>query len=105
MTASAASDNDGEVTARRRIVIGAAAAITAGLTLAAVLFGMRGVEAASWLAGVAGLVVAIAAFVLAPHPNPGGGESQVPGAGSVTVSGDLGGIASTGDGATNIQRQ
>lgn len=87
--------------------------VTAALAVAALLFGLRGVEAASWLAGVASLVVAIAAMLLAPPsvqpeepaaPAPRGSVTAS-GEGSVATGGDVSGIASTGDDTINIQRQ
>jgi hypothetical protein len=94
---------------RRWVVIGFGVVVAAGLAVAAVLFGLRGVEVASWLAGVAGLVAAVAAVVLAPAGSPPVPRPGPPAAGggprSVTVGGDVGGIVSTGDGTTNVQQR
>ncbi len=93
---------------RRWVIIGVGGLVAAGLAVAAVVFGLRGVEVASWLAGVAGVVVGVAAVVLAPGsaptPPPGVGASESA-AGSVHVGGEVSGIVSTGDGATNIQHR
>jgi hypothetical protein len=83
---------------RRWVVIGTGVAAAAGLAVTAFLFGREGVEAASWIAGVASLVVAVAAFVLVP----GGGA---PAERSVTVTGDVDGIISIGDNASNTQQR
>jgi hypothetical protein len=96
---------------RRWAIIGVGVAVAVGLATAAVVFGLQGVEVASWLAGVAGLVVAIAAVVVAPSgPSPAAGPAS--GAGTVTASGarsvaagEISGIVSTGDDATNIQHR
>ncbi|TDC46532.1 hypothetical protein E1258_29395, partial [Micromonospora sp. KC207] len=70
-----------------------------------------GVEVASWLAGAASFVVAVAALVLAPSGDPAAASTPPAavtppaGPGSVTVRGDLTGIASTGDNATNTQHR
>jgi membrane protein implicated in regulation of membrane protease activity len=90
--------------------------VAVGLAVAALLFGRKGVEVASWLAGVASLVVAVAAVVLArsaqsvPSSDAGrrgpvtaSGTGQ--GSGPVAAGGDISGIASTGDNATNIQQR
>lgn len=82
--------------------------VAAGLAVAALVFGLRGVEVAGWLAAVASLVVAVAAVVLAPSgssvPDPGT-VAPAAGAGSISAGGDITGIASTGDNATNIQHR
>jgi hypothetical protein len=88
---------------RRWVVIGTGAAAAAGLAAGAFFFGLQGVEVASWIAGVAALVVAVAAFVLAPDGTgaaPAGKAER-----SVTVTGDVGGIISIGDNATNTQQR
>jgi hypothetical protein len=98
---------------RRWVIIGVGGVVAAGLVVAAVLFGLQGVEVASWLAAVASLMVAVAAVVLAPPvapastpPTPDAGAVTPPaGPGSIVVHGDLTGIASTGDNATNIQHR
>lgn len=85
-----------------------------GLAAAAALFGVRGIEVASWLAGVASFVVAVLALLMA---RPGGGgvdhgtrsepgpSVQATGARSIAVGGDVGGIASTGDSSTLDQQR
>ncbi|MEU4159675.1 hypothetical protein [Actinoplanes sp. NPDC026670] len=115
---------------RRWVIIGTGAVAVAALITAAVLFGLRGVEAVSWIAGVASLVVAVAVMIVtwpsagagpaavqggaAPErPAPEGGaapqppapEGHGPAARSVTVDGGVDGIVSTGDGTTNIQHR
>ncbi|WP_232290334.1 hypothetical protein [Micromonospora sp. ATCC 39149] len=97
---------------RRWVVIGVGGVVAAGLVVAAVVFGLQGVEVASWLAGAASLVVAVAALVLAPSGNPAATPTPpatvtppAAGPGSITVRGDLTGIASTGDNATNTQHR
>ncbi len=63
--------DDVVVGSRHWVVIGVGGAVAAGLlVVAAVLFGLQGVEVASWLAGVASFVVAVAALVLALPRNP-----------------------------------
>jgi hypothetical protein len=105
--------DDGVMKRQRRVIIGVGLVVTAALAVAALLFGLRGVEAASWLAGVASLVVAVAAMVLArpsaqlvspadPVPR---GPVKASGKGSVAAGENISGIASTGDDAINIQRQ
>ncbi|MBO4210880.1 hypothetical protein GSF22_33550 [Micromonospora echinofusca] len=97
---------------RRWVVIGTGGAVTAGLLVAAVLFGLQGVEVASRLAGAASFVVAVAALVLAlprnsaaaPTP-PAAVTPLAAGPGPITVQGELGGIASTGDSATKTQHR
>ncbi|MEU4626801.1 hypothetical protein AB0G04_43325 [Actinoplanes sp. NPDC023801] len=89
---------------RRWVVIGTGVTAAAGLAAGAFFFGLEGVEAASWIAGVASLVVAVAAFVLAPGAGtPAAGDPAA--ARSVTVTGDVGGIVSIGDNATNTQQR
>ncbi|GAA3780187.1 hypothetical protein GCM10022379_53830 [Micromonospora maritima] len=81
-------------------------AVATALATVAVVFGLRGVEVASWLAAVAGLVVAVAAVVLAPSPTaslPAGSAGRSEDR-SVTAHG-ISGIASTGDNARNVQRR
>ncbi|MGY3520961.1 hypothetical protein ACVMYR_32175 [Micromonospora sp. PTRAS2] len=97
---------------RRWVVIGVGGLVAAGLVVVAVVFGLQGVEVASWLAGAASFVVAVAALVLAPSGNPAVAPTPpavvtppVAGPGSITVQGDLTGIASTGDNATNTQHR
>ena len=110
--------NDGVMKQQRWVIIGMGLVVTVALAVAAVLFGLRGIEVASWLAGVASLVVAIAAVVIArsaptpPAPPPGPAPAAEPrgpvtasGKGSVAAGGDIGGIASTGDDAINIQHR
>ncbi|NBE82152.1 hypothetical protein GVV04_14405 [Micromonospora sp. NEAU-HG-1] len=94
---------------RRWVIVGVGGGVAAGLVVAAVLFGLRGVEVASWLAGVASLLVAVTAVVLSPAWTPTPTPSTVPtppaGSGSVVVAGDVTGIVSTGDSGTNIQHR
>ncbi|WP_416904617.1 hypothetical protein [Micromonospora echinospora] len=96
---------------RRWVVVGVGGAVAAGLVVAAVLFGLQGVEVAGWLAGVASLVVAVTAVLLAPSgaskPAPAAsGEVRPPaGSRSVVVRGDVTGIVSTGDDTTNTQQR
>ncbi|MEH0975283.1 hypothetical protein V6U77_29595 [Micromonospora sp. CPCC 205546] len=101
---------------RRWVVIGVGGVVAAGLVVAAVVFGWQGVEVASWLAGAASFVVAVAALVLAPSGNPTATptptapvtpppSAPVAGPRSITVQGDLTGIASTGDNTTNTQHR
>ncbi|WP_121395772.1 hypothetical protein [Micromonospora sp. M71_S20] len=98
---------------RRWVIIGVGGVAAAGLVVAAVVFGLQGVEVASWVAGVASLVVAVAAVVLAPSGSPAAaatppGAAAVPppaGPGSIVAGGDITGIASTGDNATNTQHR
>ncbi|MFI6163454.1 hypothetical protein ACIA59_26335 [Micromonospora haikouensis] len=97
---------------RRWVVIGAGGVVAAGLVVVAVVFGLQGVEVASWLAGAASFVVAVAALVLAPSGNPAAAPTPpaavtppAAGPGSITVQGDLTGIASIGDNATNSQHR
>ncbi|WP_091654028.1 hypothetical protein [Micromonospora pallida] len=93
---------------RRWVIIGAGGVVAAGLVASAVAFGLQGVEVASWLAGAASLVVAVSAVVLAPSGTSASGPGAVePPAGqkSIVVGGDLTGIASTGDNATNSQHR
>jgi hypothetical protein len=100
---------------RRWLIIGVGGVVAAGLVVAAVVFGLQGVEVASWLAGAASFVVAVAALVLAPSGNPAATPTPTaaapvtppPAAGprSITVQGDLTGIASTGDNTTNTQHR
>lgn len=84
-----------------------------GSALAAVLFGVRGIEVASWLAGVGGLVVAVATLVIAlpasgdVNRQPGQQRDpsvQATGGRSIAAGGDMSGIASTGDQSTQSQR-
>ncbi|MFI7438318.1 hypothetical protein [Micromonospora haikouensis] len=97
---------------RRWVIIGVGGLVAAGLVVVAVVFGLQGVEVASWLAGAASFVVAVAALVLAPSGGPPATPTppaavtpQAAGPGSITVQGDLTGIASTGDNATNTQHR
>ncbi|MEU4569167.1 hypothetical protein [Micromonospora sp. NPDC023956] len=99
---------------RRWVIVGVGGAVAAGLVVAAVLFGLQGVEVAGWLAGVASLVVAVTAVLLAPSgastPTPAASAPDVatlPPAGprSVVVTGDVTGIVSTGDSTTNTQHR
>ncbi|MFJ8691073.1 hypothetical protein [Micromonospora wenchangensis] len=97
---------------RRWVVIGVGGVVAAGLVVAAVVFGLQGVEVASWLAGAASFVVAVAALVLAPSGGPAATPTPpaavtppAAGPGSITVQGDLTGILSTGDNATNTQHR
>ncbi|MFG1804610.1 hypothetical protein ACGFI4_31150 [Micromonospora carbonacea] len=96
---------------RRWVVIGVGGVVAAGLVVAAVMFGLQGVEVASWLAGAASFVVTVAALVLAlprnsaAAPPPAAVTPPAAGPGSITVQGDLTGIASTGDNATNTQHR
>ena len=98
---------------RRWLIVGVGGVVTAGLVVAAVVFGLQGVEVASWLAGAASFVVAVAALVLAPSgnraaaPTPTAVATPPPaaGPGAVTVQGDVTGIVSTGDTTTNIQHR
>lgn len=106
----AAPVDDSVVLRRQWVIIGVAAVVAAGLVVAAVVFGSRGVEVASWLAGVASLVVAVAAVVLARSGSPApaaGGDRTVssPGGRSVGAGGDVSGIVSTGDHTTNTQQR
>ncbi|PTA47443.1 hypothetical protein [Micromonospora sp. RP3T] len=92
---------------RRWVIIGVGSAVATGLATTAVVFGLRGVEVASWLAGVASLVVAIAAAVSAPSSSAPSPPKTTPGATgdrSVTT-GEISGIVSTGDNARNVQRR
>ncbi|OZV81671.1 hypothetical protein CA850_10945 [Micromonospora echinospora] len=99
--------------ARRWVIVGMGGAVAAGLVVAAVLFGLQGVEVAGWLAGVASLVVAVTAVLLAPSggstptpPASASAEVRSPaGSRSVVVRGDATGIVSTGDDTTNIQHR
>lgn len=105
--------DDGVMKRQRRVIIGVGSVVTAALAMAALLFGLRGVEAVSWLAGVASLIVAVAAMVMArpsaqpmaPANRPPRGPVTAPTKGSVVAGGNIGGIASTGDDAINIQQQ
>jgi hypothetical protein len=106
--------NDGVMKRQRWVIIGVGLVVTVGLAVAALLFGLRGIEVASWLAGVASLVAAVAAIMLsrstpAPPVTPAGAGPQGPvtasGAGSVAAGRDITGVASTGDNATNIQQR
>ncbi|MEV0611522.1 hypothetical protein AB0I61_34790 [Polymorphospora rubra] len=94
---------------RRWVIFGVGVTVAAGLAVAALMFGLRGVEVAGWLAGVASLVVAVAAVVLAAPPRssaPSSGPmASAGGAGSIHAGGDITGIASTGDDTTNIQHR
>ncbi|WP_329101502.1 hypothetical protein OG792_21230 [Micromonospora sp. NBC_01699] len=94
---------------RRWTVFAVGGIATLGSAVAAVLFGVRGIEVASWLAALASFVVAVAALLLARA----GGASVDRGSGlepglsvhsagvrSIAVGGDIGGIASTGDSST-----
>ncbi|WP_091654241.1 hypothetical protein [Micromonospora pallida] len=95
----------------RWLIIGVGVTVAGGLVAAAVLFGLQGVEVASWLAGVASLAVAVSAVALAPSgvraSDSGGADAVTPPSGprSVAVGGDLTGIASTGDNTTNTQQR
>jgi hypothetical protein len=86
--------------ARRWVILSVGVVVAAGLGVAAWLFGEHGVEFASWLAGVAGLVVAAAALVVAW---PGSSPSRSGSAPEVSVGRDNSGIISTGDGAQITQ--
>jgi hypothetical protein len=105
--------DDVAMRARRWVIVAVGGAVAAGLVVAAVLFGLQGVEVASWLAGIASLVVAITAVLLAPTgastPAPAASASAEvrPAAGprSVVVHGDVTGIVSTGDDTTNTQHR
>jgi hypothetical protein len=95
---------------RRWVIIGLGALVAAGLAVAALVFGLRGVEVASWVAGVGGLVVAVAAIVLAPSgssapaPTPGTTVCSS-GSRSVSAGGEISGIVSTGDHTKNTQHR
>jgi hypothetical protein len=95
---------------RRWVIIGVGVLVAAGFAVAALVFGLRGVEVASWVAGIASLVVAVAAIVLArpgsptPAPAPGTSSSS-PGSRSVSAGGDISGIVSTGDHTNNTQHR
>lgn len=87
------------------MIVAVGAGVTAGLGVAAWLFGEHGVEVASWLAGVASLVAAIAAIVLAlPSQSSPPPAAASPGPG-INVDGENSGIISTGDNAQITQRQ
>jgi len=106
---------DVTVTRSRRwaiFVVGGIAAL--GSALAAVLFGVRGIEVASWLAGVSSFVVAVATLVTAlpaggdaeHESKPEAGSSvQAAGERSIAVGGDVSGIASTGNNSTLVQER
>ena len=92
------------------MIIGVGVLVAAGFAVAALVFGLRGVEVASWVAGIASLVVAVAAIVLAPPGStapapPPGSSSSASGSRSVSVAGDAHGIISTGDHTTNTQHR
>jgi hypothetical protein len=55
---------------RRWTVIGLGVLVALGLAAAALSFGSQGIETASWIAGVASPVIAVAAVVLAPADTP-----------------------------------
>jgi hypothetical protein len=113
MVATVPVTDDAVMRSRRWVIIGVGVAVAAGLAVAAVLFGLRGVEVASWLAGIAGLMVAVAAVVLAPSASPpppppaprSAGSSSAMGERSISAGGDISGIASTGDNTTNEQHR
>jgi peptidoglycan/LPS O-acetylase OafA/YrhL len=69
----------GGVTTSRRWVIGiVGVVVVAGLVVAAVVWGRDGVEAASWLAGVASLLVAVVTLlVTVPSGGPGSAVARV----------------------------
>lgn len=98
---------------RRWVVIGVGGVVAAGLVVAAAVFGLQGVEVASWLTGAASFVVAVATPVLAPSGGPAAASTPTAavmpptaaGPRSITVQGDLTGIASTGDNTTNTQQR
>jgi hypothetical protein len=104
--------DDAVMRMRRWVIIGVGGFVAVGLAVAALLFGLRGVEVASWLAGVGGVVVGVAAIVLAPSssavpPAVAGSGVGASGSGSrsVRAGGEISGIVSTGDAATNTQRR
>jgi hypothetical protein len=90
---------------RRWVIFGVGVLVAAGLAVAALVFGLRGVEVASWLAGSASLVVAIAAIVLTCPGSAAPAPAPSPGSRSVSAGGDISGIVSTGDHTTNTQHR
>ncbi|MEV6801394.1 hypothetical protein AB0M91_24080 [Micromonospora rifamycinica] len=97
--------DDAVMRIRRWVIFGVGVLVAAGLAVAALLFGLKGVEVASWLAGSASLVVAIAAIGLT-RPGPAARAPALsPGSQSVSAGGDISGIVSTGDHTTNTQHR
>jgi hypothetical protein len=108
-TTVAAQLDDGVMVTRRWVIIGVGVVAAAGLVTAAAVFGLQGVEAASWIAGVAGVVVGVAAIALSrptvSSVRPSSAAAAVAGSRSVQTSGEISGVVSTGDGSVIIQHQ
>ncbi|MFF5077986.1 hypothetical protein ACFY36_13105 [Actinoplanes sp. NPDC000266] len=99
----AAVTDDVVMVLRRWVIIGAGIVSVAAVGVTAWLFGPDGVEYASWLAGIAGLMITAGTLALA-RQHQGRPEIQsLPS--SIHITGSNDGILSTGDHASNTQQK
>ncbi|WP_238015018.1 hypothetical protein KZZ52_33790 [Dactylosporangium sp. AC04546] len=86
---------------RRWVIISSGVVIVMGLGVAALLFGLRGLEVASWLAGVGGFIASVVTLMLARPVHNAGASAASRSVTAVEVSG----VVSTGDNSVIIQQR